>query len=198
MKLLFAFLFFFIVCFSYGQEKIKKDTIGITFSFPWVNQYHYVDYQSITSKQKWGFFGLGAAIYYKKDKNKISLNFGYTESLNSAIGLVNYANAGVVSDIRSGYAELILHHQLCSQLNIIAGFNFSDYIFEFRDYTNGFYYFKKVDKTLGATIGLEYRFNKYFSVATFYRPALASFETDGIYRHVISVDMRIDWDVFKK
>jgi hypothetical protein len=58
--------------------------------------------------------------------------------------------------------------------------------------------YKKTDQTLGLSIGVEYRFNNYFSVAGMYRPNLISLETDEKYRHLINIELRIDLDFKKK
>lgn len=173
-------------------------SIGITVSFPWLNFYNYVDYKQNINKKKFGFFGLGIAGYYQKDKNKISFNIGTTEDLSSPIGQIDYSNTGSKTSIGSTFAELIYHRPVYHSFGGIIGFNFTNYNFQCIDYSDHLSVFKKAVNTLGGSIGVEYLFNKTISVATFYRPALASFEADDYYRHLISVDIRVNLELKKR
>ncbi|MDQ3046181.1 MAG: hypothetical protein M3R27_01435 [Bacteroidota bacterium] len=170
-----------------GNEKL-----GCTFSFPWVNEYRFVDYQKKTAGKKAGFFGLGIGVFYKKADSKLSLNFSYTEDLSSPAGLIDYSNEGTSTNISTAVIELSWHKPIKSGFGCIAGFNVTDYRYTFENNEPEYFRFFKVDKTIGLTAGIEYRFNKLLSVATLYRPALGSFETDDNYRHTISLDIRLD------
>ncbi|MBA3705753.1 MAG: hypothetical protein H0W84_07575, partial [Bacteroidetes bacterium] len=198
MKVLSIFVFFYAYIFSsLAQTTItnSESTAGITFSFPWVNNYTYLDHEYKTSRNKSGFFGLGIAAYYKKNHHKVSLNFGYTEALDSPFGVINYSKEGTRMNISAGCGELIYHRPVYKNLNAIAGLNITSYRYEFADYDDNSPWYRKIDNTLGASLGLEYRFNKFLSAATIYRPTIASFETDDIYRHLLSLDIRIDLDI---
>ncbi len=189
-------VFFIIFIFSGPIATASNDpAVGITFSFPWVNSYRYVDYKLQTPNTKTGFFGLGIAAYYKKNDHKISLNWGFIQDLDSPIGAIDYSKLGRKTHISAGFGELIYHHPAYKSLGIIAGLNLTSYKFEFTSFENSIPSYIKTDNTLGVSAGLEYRFNKFVSAATIYRPSIASFETDGIYRHTISWDIRIDIDV---
>jgi hypothetical protein len=198
MKALFIFICLFIIIFSSQAQTDSigsNKTYGITFSLPWFNSYRYVDYEQKANEIKSGFFGLGFAGYCKQGKNKISFNCGYTQDLSSPIGAIDYSKEGKKTHIGSAFGELIYQRPIYEGLGAIIGFNYSSYTFQFINYSDNLPLYKKVDNTLGGSVGIEYRFNKYISVATIYRPAFASFETDNIYRHIISVDVRIDLDV---
>ena len=200
MKTFFIFIFSFLFIVStQGQPIINNNkSIGITFSFPWLNFYNYFDYKQNTNNKKFGFFGLGIAAYYQKDKNKISFNCGTTEDLSSPIGLIDYSDIGSKTSIGSTSADLIYHRPIYHSFGGIIGFNFTNYNFHYINYSDHLSVFKKAVNTLGGSIGIEYIFNKTISVATFYRPALASFEADDIYRHLISVDVRINLELKKQ
>jgi len=176
-----------------GKIAMAKDpVVGVTLSFPWVNNYKYVDYEYKTVRKKSGFFGLGIGAYYKRNDYKISFNIGLTEDLDSPIGAIDYSRPNTRSNISSQFAELVCHYPFYKSLNAILGLNYTSYKYEFTSFEDRFFWYKKTDHTLGFSAGVEYRFNKYISAAAIYRPAFASFETDGIYRHVISLDIRID------
>ncbi len=182
-----------------AQTEITKrpKVYGVTFSYPWVNNYRFVDYELKNNSQKSGFFGLAIAAYCKQGKNKISLNFGFTEDLSSPIGVIDYSKEGKSKHIGTTFGELLYHNRFCNDLYFIGGFNYTNYIFQYINFTDYLPEYKKTDNTLGLSLGIEYRFNNFFSLATIYKPTIVSFETDGIYRHIISLDFRIDLDILK-
>ncbi len=195
LVLLLSFLFL-LPCSSQTEAVKSNSNYGITFSFPWINYYNYVDYYQKKSKKTFGFFGLGFSTYYKKGLKKISLNVSTTEDLSSPIG-INYSKKDIKTSIGTTYYELILNRPLNDNINVVGGLNFTNYVFRVSSTVDNISSYKKRDQTLGISLGLEYRFNNYFSVAAMYRPALASFETDGRYRHLINIELRIDFD-FKR
>lgn len=189
----FSFLLF-LPCRAQTEEVKNNSNIGITLSLPWINYYNYVDYQQVKTKKTFGFFGLGFSGYYKKGKGKTSLNMSTTEDLSSPIAKINYSTKDIKTSIGCSYFEIIYHHPLNDNINFVGGFNFTNYKFKLSSSIDSISSYKKIDQTLGLSIGLEYRFNKYYSVAGMYRPALASFETDEKYRHLINFEFRIDLD----
>lgn len=193
----------FVFCFLlpvHGQtEDLKVNSnYGITFSFPWINYYSYVNYYQNQSKRTFGFFGLGLSGYYKKDLKKISVNFSFTEDLSSPIAVSNFSKKDLKTSIGCSYFEILLHKPLHENLNVVLGGNITNYNFRLTSTIDSVASYKKSDQTLGLSAGVEYRFNKYYSVAAIYRPAIASFETDGKYRHLINFDFRIDLDFKRK
>lgn len=194
---LFFFFLSFLPCRAQTEAGKSNSNYGITFSVPWINYYNYVDYHLNKSKRKFGFFGLGLSGYYKKGVNKISFNVSTTEDLSSPISTVNYSKKNLQTSIGCSYFELINHHSLNQSINFIGGLNFTNYVFRLESTIDSISSYKIANQTLGLSLGLEYRFNNYYSVAAIYRPAFASFETDGKYRHLINIDLRIDLD-FKK
>ncbi|MBA3971414.1 MAG: outer membrane beta-barrel protein [Bacteroidetes bacterium] len=184
--------------FASPMTEEKNDPIvGVTFSFPWMNHYRYVNYYKKEQAKTFGFFGLGFSGYYKKNIHKVSLNISLTEDLSSPIAAINFDKKDITTNIGNTYFELIYHRPLIDDVNLIAGMNFTNYVFRVTSMIDSISSYKKIDQTLGFSLGLEYRFNYYYSVAGVYRPAFASFETDGKYRHLINIELRIDLD-FKK
>ena len=194
--LFFSFLFL-LPCQAQTEVVKHNSNYGITFSFPWVNYYNYVDYNLNQSKRTFGFFGIGLSGYYKKGINKISFNVSTTEDLSSPIAAIANSKNELHTSIGCSYFELINHYPVSESINFIGGLNFTNYAFRLESTIDSISSYKIANQTLGFSLGLEYRFNNYYSVAAVYRPAFASFETDGKYRHLINIDLRIDLD-FKK
>lgn len=189
---------FLLPCNSQTEAEKSNSNYGITFSFPWINYYNYVDYHKNSSQRTFGFFGLGFSGYYKKDVTKISVNYSFTEDLSSPIGATNFSNKDLKTSIGCSYFEIIYHRPVYENLNFVGGFNITNYNFRLASKRDNVASYKKVDGTIGFSIGLEYRFNKRYSIAGMYRPTVASFETDGKYRHLINFEFRIDLDFKKK
>lgn len=194
---------FFIFCFllpTLAQtEDIKGNSnYGITLSFPWINYYNYVNYYQNQSKRTFGFFGLGFSGYYKKDLKKVSVNFSFTEDLSSPVSLTNFSKKDFNTSIGCSYFEILFHKPFNENLFLVLGGNITNYNFRLNSTIDSIASYKKTDQTLGLSAGIEYRFNKYYSVAGMYRPTLASFETDGKYRHLINFEFRIDLDFKRK
>ena len=196
--ILFFSLFLVLPC--HAQKEIVKNNsnVGITLSFPWINYYQYIDYDKKQTNRSFGFFGLGISGYYKKGKDKFSFNVSNTEDLSSPISTNKYSTKEIQTSIGCSYFELIYHKPIRDELFAVGGFNFTKYNFRLESTLDSIKSYKKQDQTLGISIGLEYRFNNYFSVAGMYRPALASFETDEKYRHLINIEVRIDLDLKRK
>ena len=194
--LLFSLLFF-RPCLGQSKMESENQKVGITFSFPWINYYHFVDYQKKSEAQKFGFFGIGFGLYYKTNKTKISFNISTTDDLDSPIAQINYSKSAPQIDIGTSFAELLYQRCIYQRLYFVGGFNFTNYAFRFSSGTDSIPSYIKADDVLGLSVGLDYRFDKTFSAAVIYRPALASFEADSYYRHVITLELRIDIDVKK-
>jgi hypothetical protein len=194
--LTFSLLVFRPVC-ALAQTESDSKKVGITFSFPWINYYHYVDYQKKVEAKKFGFFGVGLGVYYKKNYTKISFNANTTDDLASPIAQINYSNKGPQTSIGSTYAELLYQHPIYQKIYLIGGLNFTNYSFHFTSGTDSIPSYIKKTQALGISAGMEYRFDNNFSVAAVYRPAIESFETDNFYRHLITLELKIDIDVKK-
>jgi hypothetical protein len=195
--LIFSLLFIRPALAQPNTEPENKKA-GITFSFPWVNYYHFVDYQKKSEAKKSGFFGIGIGFYYKKNETKISFNVSTTDDLASPIAQINYSKLTPQSDIGTSFAELLYQRSIYEKVHFIGGLNFTSYIFRFSSGTDSIKSYIKTDDAFGLTLGLEYRFNKNYSFAAVYRPALENFETDTHYRHLVTLEFRIDIDVWKK
>lgn len=198
LLVLFFLSVFILPSRGQNQTEMNNEKAGITFLFPWLNYYHYVDYQKREEAKKFGFFGIGLGLYYKTGSTKISFNVSTTDDLASPIAQINYTKTGPQTNIGSSFGELLYHRPIYQSIHFIGGFNLSSYNFHFSSGNDSIRSYVKTDNTLGMTIGLEYRFDNNYSVAAIYRPALASFETDNHYRHLITVELRIDIDVWKK
>jgi hypothetical protein len=196
--ILFFTLSLLLPCHAQTEPVKDNSNVGITLSFPWINYYQYIDYDKKKTNRSFGFFGLGISGYYKKGKDKFSFNVSNTEDLSSPISTNKYSTTEIQTSIGCTYFELIYHKPIREELFAVAGFNFTNYNFRIESTLDSIKSYKKTDQTLGLSIGLEYRFNNYISVAGMYRPALASFETDEKYRHLINIELRIDLDFKKK
>ncbi|MEP7318284.1 MAG: hypothetical protein ABI921_06075 [Panacibacter sp.] len=170
--------------------------IGITASLPWVNSYSYYDYDSKKSSAKSGFIGLGASAFYKTGKNKLSLNFGFTGDLPVPIGPFDQANEGTRTNIFSTFWEGLYHRNLFYKVNLITGLNYVNYHFNFTSFVDSLPSFSKFDKSIGFTIGSEFRFSKNSAVALFYRPTIISLNKKQ-YRHLISLDLGFSAPIFE-
>ena len=195
---LFSILIFLLPCKAQTEEVESNSNYGITFSFPWINYYNYINYHKNTSERTFGFFGLGFSGYYKKEATKISVNYSFTEDLSSPLGGTHFTNKDLKTSISCSYFEIIYHYTIYENVNFVGGFNITNYNFRLASKLDSVSSFKRNNQTIGVSAGLEYRFNNYYSVAAMYRPALASFETDGKYRHLINLEFRIDLDFKKK
>ena len=174
-----------------GQDINKS--FGLTVSLPWLNNYSYYDYQKNSSQKKSGFIGFGLGLFYTHVKNKISLNAGVTADSPMPLG-VEYAKEGTLTKISSTFIELIYHRQILKKLNGIIGVNMTSYNFNLTSFVDSVSAYHKTDNTFGLTIGAEYIFTKHISLATFYRPTI----DNNLYRHLISVDLRFNFDIWKK
>src|SRR5438105_4960176 len=113
---------------------ISTKVVGVTISLPWINSYIYHDYETRKSSSKSGFVGLCASIFYKIDKNKVSMNFGLTGDLPVPMGPFDYAKEGTRTNIRSSFLDVLYHKNLFKRINIIAGVNYVNYKFNFTNY----------------------------------------------------------------
>ena len=197
ITVLFAFILF-LPGRGQAEAVMKKGNPGITFSFPWLNSYRYIDYHKNIPAKKFGFFGVGFSLYYKLDKQKVSFNVSTSEDLSSPAALISYPKSGISTSISSSFFELIYHRQVIGDFHAIAGVNFTNYAFRVSSKVDSVTSYKKAIQTLGLSAGIEYRFNERYSVAGVYRPAIASFETDNHYRHVFNVELRIDLNLKKR
>jgi hypothetical protein len=181
---------------SQDRQKQTK-AIGVTASLPWVNNYSYYDYDLNHSSSKSGFVGLGASAFYKTGKSKFSLNFGFTGDLPAPIGAFDYGKEGTRTNILSNFWEGLYQRNLFERANIIAGINYVKYRFNFTSYVDTLPSYSIFDKTIGLTIGSEYRFSKTFSVALFYRPTIIPLDEEH-YRHLLSLDARFDINLWRR
>lgn len=201
MRLILTALLTFVLlgpCRSQSDSVKAAHNYGITLSFPWVNQYHYINYQLNQAKETFGFFGLGISGFYRSGIHKASLNLSLTEDLASPAKINNAIQEDVKSSIECTYMEVLYHRKMIADFSFVGGFNFNTYKFRLSSKIDEVEAYQKTDQTLGASLGVEYRFNKYYSVAAVYRPSLASFEADDEYRHLINLDFRIDLNFKEK
>ena len=183
---------------SKSQDNSKQTrSIGVTASLPWVNNYTYYDYDLRKSLSKSGFIGLGASGFYKTGKNKLSLNVGFTGDLPVPMGPFDYGHEGTRTNILCAFFEGLYHRNLIAKWGIIAGLNYVKYRFVFTSYVDTLPSYSTFDKTIGLTIGSEYRFSRVFSVALLYRPTIFSLDLKQ-YRHLISLDARFDINVWRR
>jgi hypothetical protein len=184
--------------FALSQDNQKQlRSIGITASLPWVNNYSYYNYNQGQSSSKSGFIGIGASLFYKTGKNKLSLNFGLTGDLPAPMGPFTYGKVGTRTNILATFREMLYHRKAVGKFSIIAGMNYVKYRFNFTSYEDSLPSYSIFDKTIGITSGCEYRFSKIFSLALLYRPTIISLDFKR-YRHLISLDARFDIYLWKQ
>ena len=192
---------FVIICLPVsGFTQTKKKplrTAGVTLSFPWVNSYRFYNYYTQEAASNTGFVGLGGSAYYKPGKNKFSLNGCFTGDLPVPIGPFDYGKTGTRSNIKAFTWEALYHRSIYKHLYTIVGLNYVRYQFDFTSYVDSLPSFSRFDKTFGVTAGIEYYFTERFSAALFYRPAIVSLDTKQ-YRHLISLDARIDVNFWRR
>lgn len=170
--------------------------LGVTISLPWMNNYVYHDYETSNSSSKFGFVGIGGSVFYKIDKNKVSINIGLTGDLPVPIGPFDYEKQGTKTSIQSSFLEMLYHKYLFKRVKVIAGVNHLNYKFNFTNYEDSSLSYLIADRTIGATLGGEFYFSKNSSVALFYRPAIISSDLKQ-YRHLLSLDFRFDIPLWK-
>lgn len=180
-----------------SQDWQKRQSAGLTLSFPWVNSYRYYDYYFLQPHSVSGFVGLGGSAFYRHNKNKFSVNAGFTADLPVPMGPFDYGKEGVRTNILSNFWEGLYHRSLHKRVNVIAGVNYVSYRFTFTSYVDTLPSYKIVDNTIGVTLGGEYRFTENVSLALIYRPAIISLDTKQ-YRHVISLDGRFDINFWRQ
>lgn len=185
-----------LLCLSQHSSR-RTGEAGLTASLPWVNNYVYHNYEQGGSSSKSGFFGLGLAGFYKSGPNKFSLNFAVTGDLPVPIGAFDYGKEGTRSNILAYVWEGLYHRQLLTRMNIIAGPHYINYRYSCISYVDSLPSYAIFDKTYGMSMGCEYIFKSKLTVALFYRPTLVSLTTKQ-YRHLLSLDARLDVKVWRK
>ena len=126
----------------------------------------------------------------------MSLNFGFTDDLPVPIGIFDYGKTGTRTNIFSTFWEGLFHKNVFNKINVIAGTNYVEYRFGFTSYIDSLPSYSRYDKTVGLTLGGEYKFSKNSSVAALYKPSLFSFDKRQ-YRHLISLEARFDFNLWK-
>lgn len=180
-----------------GQRRIPKSAFGVTLSFPWINNFAYYNYNLGKAASKSGFSGLGASAFYKDSKQKINFSLGLFGAIPVPFGPYD-ADRNNYTQVHAAFMEGTYHKRIHPRINLIAGLHYLEHSYNYwkTDSTTYDYF---VDFTGGLTAGAEYLFGrKNFSLALFYRPGLITFTGAKKYRHVISLDARIDINVFRK
>src|ERR1700733_4006019 len=115
--------YLFISSKVHSQKNRQRNAagFGVTVSFPYVNGYHYHDYYKNKTATKAGFGGVGIAVFYKKQKNKWSINYGLTADLPAPIGPIDYGHEGTRSSIGATVVDLFWHRNVYWRFNIIGG-----------------------------------------------------------------------------
>lgn len=180
-----------------AQRRIPKSAIGVTLSFPWINNFAYYDYNLGKPSSKSGFTGIGGSAFYKDDKQKISLSLGLHGCLPVPFGPYD-AERENYTQVFSVFLEGTYHKRIHPRINLIGGLHYMEYEYSYwKNNTSNSDHF--TDFTGGLTAGAEYLFGrKNFSLALFYRPGLITFTGTKKYRHVISLDARFDINFFRK
>jgi hypothetical protein len=180
-----------------SQRRIPKSAFGVTASFPWINNFAYYDYHLVRSSSKSGFSGLSASAFYKDNKQKINFALGALGVIPVPFGPYDVVRNDY-TQIYSVFLEGTYHRRIHPRINLIAGMHYMEYGYSYWK-TDSTDYTSYTDFIGGLTAGAEYLFGrKNFSLALFYRPSLITFTGTKKYRHVISLDARIDINIFRK
>lgn len=180
-----------------SQRRPYKSAIGATISFPWINNFAYYDYHLAKPAFKSGFTGISASAFYKDNKQKINLSLGGLGAIPVPFGPYDVVRDDY-KQVFSVFLEGTYHKRIFPRINLIAGMHYMEHEYSYwkPDSTD---YDSFTDFTGGLTAGAEYLFGrKNFSLALFYRPSLITFTGTRKYRHVISLDARIDINIFRK
>jgi hypothetical protein len=102
------------------------------------------------------------------------------------------------TQIFAAFLEGTWHKRIHPRINLIGGMHYMEHHYSYWK-TDSATMDSFTDFTGGLTAGAEYLFGrKNFSLALFYRPGLITFTGTKKYRHVISLDARIDINIFRK
>lgn len=180
-----------------SQRRIPKSAIGVTASFPWINNFAYYDYNKGKPYSKSGFTGISASVFYKDEKQKVALSLGILGD--HPVPIVPYeVERNNNTLIHSTFLEGTYHKRVHPRINLIGGMHYMEYAYSYWK-ANSLDVDFFTDFTGGLTTGAEYLFGrKNFSLALFYRPGLITFTGTKKYRHVISLDARFDINIFRK
>lgn len=197
MRPLLLFIFLLLSLSAISQRRAPKSAIGATLSFPWLNNFAYYDYHLAKSTFKSGFSGISAAAFYKDNTQKINFSLGMFGSIPVPFGPYDVVRNDY-TQVFSVFLEGTYHKRIFPRINLIGGMHYMEHEYSYSktDSTASDSY---TDFTGGLTAGAEYLFGrKNFSLALFYRPGLITFTGTRKYRHVISLDARIDINIFRK
>ncbi|MEP7372412.1 MAG: hypothetical protein ABI675_03415 [Chitinophagaceae bacterium] len=200
MKTVLVFNFVWIFSFAVvgqDQAKLKPEIWGVTVSLPYMNSYKYFDYDVNKGATKSGFGGLGLALFYKSGRNKVSLNYGLTADLPAPVGPIDFGHEGTRSQIGSRIVDFIYHRNIFKKVYVISGINLTKYKYNFLSYVDTIPSYNKHDNSFGLLMGAEYVFEKTFSMAALYRPAISSQDVRK-YKHLLTLDFRFDINIRKK
>lgn len=179
-----------------GQRRIPKSAVGVTVSFPWINNFAYYDYNAGKPSSKSGFVGIGASVFYKDQHQKLSLSLGGLGTIPVPFGPYDFDKKNH-TQVHGTYLEFTYHKRIHPRINLIGGLHYMEHAYN--HWTDSMTNEYLADFTGGLTAGAEYLFGrKNFSLALFYRPSLITFTGTKKYRHVISLDARIDINFFRK
>lgn len=180
-----------------SQRRLPKSAIGATLSFPWINNFAYYDYHLAKPAFKSGFTGISASAFYKDNRQKVSLSLGILGTIPVPFGPYDVVRNNY-TQVFAAFLEGTYHKRIHPRINLIVGMHYMEHEYSYWK-TDSTEYDFFTDFSGGLTAGAEYLFGrKNFSLALFYRPGLITFTGTRKYRHVISLDARIDINVFRK
>jgi hypothetical protein len=199
MKKSLLFIFFILTSYSVfcqNNKDSKRKKSGLTISLPYLNNYKFYHHEKNKDSSISGFAGIGFAFFTKTGKMKFSINCGATTDSPYPIGPVNIKPDGDYVRISSIFFEPVFHQNIIKKVNFIYGVNFTAYRYRFTNFNTGIQY-KKSDKTVGITTGVEYVFKEKFSIAALYKPSVISFDHKS-YKHLLILDFRFDINIRDK
>jgi hypothetical protein len=132
---------------SYGQRKTKERTgkFGITISLPCLNSFRFHHYEKNKDSTAYGFVGTGLALFYKTNKNKISLGYGRSTNALAPFGVVDYFS-GSKSKIVCEFFEALYHKKIRNRTKITGGINVNRYHYTFEDFDTGYFFIDMITR----------------------------------------------------
>lgn len=175
---------------------IRKKAIGLTLSFPYYNFMKYHKYLTGKSASTAGFVGIGGALFYMQNNVKFSLNI--TSMMNASTPLIisDFGKNGVRHHISNTGVDLMVHYPIHRYFNIVGGINYMRMSHRRNGNDSTIRDFDKTDPSYGITTGIEAKLQRQFNLGIYYRPAVIGIG-EKFYRHVISIDARFDFTVWR-
>lgn len=181
---------------THDRFQPRKKDIGLTLSLPYLNTITYHKYLTGKSASATGFIGFGAALFYRQNNVKFSLNVTAMMTNPNPIGPGGFGKKELRHNIHNTGIDAMVHYPLHRYFNIIGGINYMKMQHNRVGDGSTIRDFDKTDPSYGITTGIEAKLQRQFNLGLYYRPAVIGIG-EKFYRHVISIDARFDFTVWR-